>query len=84
MQKTRLYSACVSVACCLRDACTGHACKQCPYGCEYAVTFDAGSGNYDVSCLCVHIAFVGIALRRFIDQWSVRLWQSGFEEYCRV
>ncbi|KAI9085196.1 hypothetical protein K1719_032829 [Acacia pycnantha] len=21
-------------------------------GCEYAVTFDAGSGNYDVSCLC--------------------------------
>ncbi|KAE9593299.1 putative aminoacyltransferase, E1 ubiquitin-activating enzyme [Lupinus albus] len=27
--------------------------KWCPApGCEYAVTFDAGSGNYDVSCLC--------------------------------
>ncbi|KAL2328848.1 hypothetical protein Fmac_022275 [Flemingia macrophylla] len=30
--------------------------KWCPApGCEYAVTFDAGScGNYDVSCLCSH------------------------------
>ncbi|XP_054811962.1 probable E3 ubiquitin-protein ligase ARI7 isoform X10 [Prosopis cineraria] len=27
--------------------------KWCPApGCEYAVTFDAGGGNYDVSCLC--------------------------------
>ncbi|KAI9082012.1 hypothetical protein K1719_036274 [Acacia pycnantha] len=27
--------------------------KWCPApGCEYAVTFDAGGGNYDVTCLC--------------------------------
>ncbi|KAI5390687.1 probable E3 ubiquitin-protein ligase ARI7 [Lathyrus oleraceus] len=27
--------------------------KWCPApGCEYAVTYDAGGGNYDVSCLC--------------------------------
>lgn len=52
--------------------------KWCPApGCEYAVTFDAGSGNYDVSCLCSYgfcwnvsclesaLDFYGITLQNF-------------------
>ncbi|KAG6575354.1 putative E3 ubiquitin-protein ligase ARI8, partial [Cucurbita argyrosperma subsp. sororia] len=44
---------------CWEDACQGNpilqSTKWCPApGCEHAVLFDAGNGNYDVSCLCTY------------------------------
>ncbi|KAJ8632598.1 hypothetical protein MRB53_025934 [Persea americana] len=52
--------------------------KWCPApGCDFAVDFVMGSGNYDFVAT-VHTTSVGIVQRKLTVQWTVALWQCGF------